>query len=115
MSIRSLASASRSVTAAEAAELDFHHRARGGVPDQIIEVSLQGAPLGIGALLKQANLAPSGSEALRLVDQSGVRIDGVVVSDKGLKLVAGTVVNQITVAEPQKSFARLALDRMLTV
>ena len=45
-----------------------------------------GAPLGIGALLKQANLAPSSSEAMRLVDRRGVRIDGAVVSDKGLKL-----------------------------
>ena len=42
-----------------------------------------GAPLGIGALLKQANLAPSSSEAMRLVDGGGVRIDGAVVSDKG--------------------------------
>jgi tyrosyl-tRNA synthetase len=94
-----------SVAAAEAAELDFHHRARGGVPDQIIEVALQGAPLGIGALLKQANLAPSGSEALRLVEQAGVRIDGVVVSDKGLKLGPGTFVVQVG----KRKFARVTV------
>jgi tyrosyl-tRNA synthetase len=94
-----------SAAAAEAAELDFHHRARGGVPDRIVEVSLQGAPLGIGALLKQANLAPSGSEALRLVDQSGVRIDGVVVSDKGLKLGPGTFVVQVG----KRKFARVTV------
>ena len=58
-------------------------RARGGVPDEIPEVALAGAPLAIGALLKQAGLAPSTSEALRLVEQGGVRIDGAVVSDKG--------------------------------
>jgi tyrosyl-tRNA synthetase len=94
-----------SVAAAEAAELDFQHRARGGVPDQIIEVALQGAPLGIGALLKQANLAPSGSEALRLVEQAGVRIDGVVVSDKGLKLGPGTFVVQVG----KRKFARVTV------
>ena len=94
-----------SVAAAEVAELDFHHRARGGVPDQIIEVSLQGAPLGIGALLKQANLAPSGSEALRLVEQAGVRIDGVVISDKGLKLGPGTFVVQVG----KRKFARVTV------
>ncbi len=94
-----------SVAAAEAAELDFHLRARGGVPDQIIEVALQGAPLGIGALLKQANLAPSGSEAMRLVEQAGVRIDGVVVSDKGLKLGPGTFVVQVG----KRKFARVTV------
>ena len=48
--------------------------------------------LGIGSLLKQANLAPSGSEANRLIDGGGMRVDGSVVSDKGLKLAAGTYV-----------------------
>ncbi|MGE4052959.1 MAG: tyrosine--tRNA ligase, partial [Piscinibacter sp.] len=57
-----------SAAAADAAEADFENRARGGIPDEIPEVSLSGAPLGIGALLKQSNLAPSSSEAMRLVD-----------------------------------------------
>ena len=92
--------------AAEAAEVDFNHRARGGVPDQIDAVSLSGAPLGIGALLKQANLAPSSSEALRLVDGNGVRVDGVVVSDRGLKLGAGTYVVQVG----KRKFARVTLS-----
>ena len=55
------------------------------MPDEIPEVALAGAPLGIGALLKQAGLAPSTSEGNRLIDGGGVRIDGTVVSDKGLK------------------------------
>jgi tyrosyl-tRNA synthetase len=75
-----------SAAAADAAEADFQRRASGGVPDEMPEVALTGAPLAIGALLKQAGLVPSTSEALRLVDQGGVRIDGAVVSDKGLKL-----------------------------
>jgi tyrosyl-tRNA synthetase len=84
-----------SAAAAEAALADFHHRARGGIPDDLPQVSLAGAPMGIGALLKSAGLAPSTSEALRLVDQSGVRIDGAVVSDKALKIDAGTYVVQV--------------------
>jgi tyrosyl-tRNA synthetase len=94
-----------SVAAADAAEQDFNHRARGGVPDEIPEVALSGAPLGIGALLKQANLAPSGSEANRLIDGGGVRVDGSVVSDKGLKLGAGTYVVQVG----KRKFARVTL------
>jgi tyrosyl-tRNA synthetase len=92
--------------AAEAAQADFENRARGGVPDEIPEVTLAGAPLGIGALLKQANLAPSASEALRLVDGAGVRIDGAVVSDRGLKLPAGQYVVQVG----KRKFARVKLS-----
>ncbi len=95
-----------SAAAADAAELDFHTRARGGVPDQIAELTLRGAPLGIGALLKQSNLAPSGNEALRLVEQAGVRIDGAVVSDKGLKLGRGIYVVQVG----KRKFARITLE-----
>jgi tyrosyl-tRNA synthetase len=91
--------------AAEAAVEDFHRRAAGGVPDEIPEVALGGAPLAVGALLKQAGLAPSTSEALRLVEQGGVRIDGGVVADKGLKLPAGVYVVQVG----KRKFARVTL------
>lgn len=94
-----------SAAAADAAEADFENRARGGIPDEIPEVSLAGAPLGIGALLKQANLAPSSSEAMRLVDGGGVRIDGTVVSDKALKVERGTYVVQVG----KRKFARVTL------
>jgi tyrosyl-tRNA synthetase len=94
-----------SAAAAAAAHEDFQRRAAGGVPDEIAEVSLGGAPLAIGNLLKQAGLAPSTSEALRLVEQGGVRIDGVVVSDKGLKVAAGTCVVQVG----KRKFARVTL------
>ena len=92
-------------TAADAAEQDFINRSKGGVPDEIPEVALTGAPLGIGALLKQANLAPSTSEANRLIDGGGVRVDGGVVSDRGLKLDAGTYVVQVG----KRKFARVNL------
>ena len=94
-----------SAAAADAAEQDFNNRSKGGVPDDIPEVALSGAPLGIGALLKQANLAPSTSEANRLIDGGGVRVDGSVVSDKGLKFGAGTYVVQVG----KRKFARVAL------
>jgi tyrosyl-tRNA synthetase len=91
--------------AADAAEEDFRRRAAGGVPDQIPEVALGGAPLAIGALLKQAGLAPSTSEALRLVEQGGVRIDGATVSDKATKVAAGCFVVQVG----KRKFARVTL------
>lgn len=90
---------------ADEAELDFAKRAAGGVPDEIPEVTLGGAPLAIGALLKQAGLVPSTSEAMRMVEQGGVRLDGAVVSDKGLKVGAGTVVVQVG----KRKFARVTL------
>ncbi len=94
-----------SAQAADAALQDFVNRSKGGVPDEIPEVTLAGAPLGIGALLKQAGLAPSTSEANRLIDGGGVRVDSSVVSDKGLKLDAGTYVIQVG----KRKFARVTL------
>jgi tyrosyl-tRNA synthetase len=91
--------------AAEAAAADFDLRARGGIPEEIGAVTLEGAPLGIGAVLKQARLAPSTSEALRLVDGGGVRVDGGVVSDRALKLPPGTFVVQVG----KRKFARVTL------
>ncbi len=92
--------------AAEDALADFNHRARGGIPDEVPEVALSGAPMGIGQLLKQANLCPSSSEALRMVEQGGVRIDGATVSDKALKVDAGTFVVQVG----KRKFARVTLS-----
>jgi len=98
-----------SALAADAAEQDFINRSRGGVPDDIPALSLPlgegGAALGIAALLKQAGLAASGSEGNRLIDGGGVRVDSSVVSDKGLKLGAGTYVLQVG----KRKFARVTL------
>ena len=95
--------------AADAAEQDFVNRSKGGVPDEIAELSLRlgdgGAPLGIANLLRMAGLAPSSSEASRLIDGGGVRIDSAVVSDKGLKLGAGVYVVQVG----KRKFARVTL------
>ncbi|MBH1978001.1 MAG: tyrosine--tRNA ligase [Comamonadaceae bacterium] len=105
MLAKEIAARFHSAAAADAAEQDFTNRSKGGVPDEIPEVNLSGAPLGIGALLKQANLAPSTSEANRLIDGGGVRVEGAVVSDKGLKLTAGSYVVQVG----KRKFARVLL------
>ena len=82
--------------AAQAARDGFEARfARGVLPEDLPEVTVAGAPMGIGALLKQSGLAASTSDALRNVEQGGVRIDGNKIEDKGLKLQAGTYVIQV--------------------
>lgn len=94
-----------SAAAAEAAEQDFINRSKGGVPDEIPEVTLSGAPMGVAALLNAAGLVASNGEGNRLIDGGGVRIDSSVVSDKGLKLGAGVYVVQVG----KRKFARVTL------
>ena len=98
-----------SAGAAELAQQDFINRSQGGLPDEIAELSLPlahgGAPVAIGALLRLAGLAASSGEGNRLIEGGGVRVDSAVVSDKGLKLGAGTYVLQIG----KRRFARVTL------
>ena len=98
-----------SAAAADTAEQDFINRSKGGIPDAIAELALPlgdgGAPVGIGALLKSAGLAASSGEGNRLIDGGGVRVNSDVVSDKGLKLGAGTYVLQVG----KRKFARVTL------
>jgi tyrosyl-tRNA synthetase len=91
--------------AAEDALADFVNRSKGGIPDDIPEVAVQGAPIGLAQLLRQVGLCASGSEAMRMVDQGGVRVDGAVVSDKALQMAAGTFVLQVG----KRKFARVTL------
>ena len=84
-----------SQAAAEKALEDFNHRAKGGIPDDVPEAILSGAPLGITALIKMTGLAPSNAEANRNIEQGGVRIDGAVISDKALQVAAGSFVLQV--------------------
>lgn len=86
---------------------DFNHRAKGGVPDDIPEVRLEGAPLGLAALLKMAGLAPSTTEANRNIEQNGVKIDGTVVTDKAIKLEAGNYIVQLG----KRRFAKVTLTK----
>ncbi len=97
-----------SATAADVAEQDFINRSQGGIPDQIEERALalvDGAPWGIAALLTSTGLAASNSEGNRLIEGGGVRVDSSVVSDKGLKLGAGSYVLQVG----KRKFMRVTL------
>ena len=98
-----------SKVAAEAALQDFESRHRGGIPDDMPEITLVAGEGGIGIaqLLKQAGLTPSTSEALRMIEQGGVRLDGEKVMDKALTIVKGkTVVAQIG----KRKFARVIVQ-----
>ena len=95
--------------AAEAAAASFAARfSRNETPDDMPEVriSAKGA-LAIPQVLKQAGLAASASEALRLIEQGGVKIDGAKVSDKTFKLARGaTAVVQVG----KRKFARIIVE-----
>jgi tyrosyl-tRNA synthetase len=84
---------------AEQAEFEFLSRFRfGAIPDDMPECTVDADAEGgvaIAALLKQAGLAPSTSEAIRNVEQGGVKVDGEKVGDRGARLVAGTYVVQV--------------------
>ena len=96
--------------AAEAALAEFEARFRQGVlPEDMPEITVAGTngQIGIAQMLKQAGLVASTSEALRMIDQGGVRLDGEKVSDKALQLKASAVV----VAQVGKrKFARITVN-----
>ena len=95
-----------SAQAARDALTEFEARFKqGAIPDDIAEVSLPGAPMGIVAILKQSGLAPSSAEAIRNIEQGGVRVDGGKISDRSLQLEAGTYVIQIG----KRKFARVSI------
>ena len=95
-----------SAHAADDALAQFNARfVQGALPENMSEVTLHGAPLPIAQALKQANLAPSTSEAYRNIEQGGVQIDGVRIEDKQLKLPAGQYVLQVG----KRKFARVTI------
>ncbi len=90
---------------AEKALADFEARfQRGAMPDSMPEFSLPAAP--IAQILKQAGLVASTSEALRMIDSGGVRLDGGKVENKALALEAGTTV---VLQVGKRKFARVAI------
>ncbi|MET0542198.1 MAG: tyrosine--tRNA ligase, partial [Variovorax sp.] len=95
-----------SAAAADAAEQDFNNRSKGGIPDEIPERTVTGAPIGIAQLLKQVVLVESNGEGNGMIDGGGVRVDSTVISDKGLKLPAGSYVLQVG----KRKFARVLLS-----
>ncbi|MDQ8022954.1 MAG: tyrosine--tRNA ligase [Moraxellaceae bacterium] len=96
-----------SQAAAEAALADFENRSRGGIPDEIPEITLPaGTGIAAPALLKAAGLTASTSEAIRMIDQGGVRADGEKLSDKSRVFTAGTTV---VLQVGKRKFARVTL------
>lgn len=95
--------------AAQAALADFEARFRGGgVPDDMPEVNIPtaGGALAIVQVLKQAGLTASTSEALRLIEQGGVKLNGDKISDKSLKLQPG---DKGVLQVGKRKFARVTL------
>ena len=93
--------------AAELALQDFESRFRqGGVPDDLPLIELAGDPSGmaVAQVLRQAGLTASTSEALRMIEQGGVKLNGEKVSDKALIIKAG---EEIVLQVGKRKFARI--------
>ena len=93
---------------AEKALQDFQTRAKGGVPDDVpeITINIEGASIGIAQLLKMAGLVESTSEAIRAIQQGGVKINSAKVEDKNLQLNKGiTVIAQVG----KRKFAKIII------
>ena len=103
-----------SQAAAESALIDFQTRAKGGVPDDVPERRIDigshnngSDSIGIASLLKMAGLVESTSEAMRAIEQGGVKLDSEKVTDKNLQLNKGTtVVAQVG----KRKFAKIILN-----
>jgi tyrosyl-tRNA synthetase len=94
---------------AEKALTDFQTRAKGGVPDEVPEISIQidGERIGIAQLLKSSGLVESTSEANRAIEQGGVKLDSEKITDKSLMLNKGvTVVAQVG----KRKFAKISIN-----
>ena len=98
--------------AAERALADFEARFKqNAIPDNLPEILIPcgSSGISIAQLLKQAGLTPSTSEAIRMIEQGGVKIDGEKISDKGLTLQSGlSAVFQVG----KRKFARVVLDKI---
>jgi len=83
-----------SQAAADKALEDFQTRAKGGIPDEVpeVRVSIEGDSVGVAQLLKMAGLVESTSEAIRAIQQGGVKLDSEKVSDKHLQIQKNTTV-----------------------
>jgi tyrosyl-tRNA synthetase len=95
--------------AADAAEADFESRfQRGETPEDMPEVTLHAGAEGLPVtqVLKQANLVASTNEAQRAIEQGGTKIDGERVSDRALRLKAGT---SVVIQVGKRKFARVRL------
>jgi tyrosyl-tRNA synthetase len=93
---------------ADKALVDFQTRSKGGIPDEVPEVTItiDEATVGVAQLLKMAGLVTSTSEAFRAIEQGGVKLNSEKVSDKGLQLNKGSV---ITAQVGKRKFANVTI------
>jgi tyrosyl-tRNA synthetase len=93
---------------AEKALEDFQTRAKGGIPDEVpeVQVDIEGESIGISQLLKLAGLVESSSEAMRAIQQGGVKIDSVKVVDKNLPINKGSV---LVAQVGKRKFAKITI------
>jgi tyrosyl-tRNA synthetase len=98
---------SREAAARALAEFEARFR-EGALPDNMPEVTVQtaGAGIAVPQLAKQAGVVESTSEALRLITQRGLKVDGDVVADKTLTIAAGRTV---VVQAGKRKFARVTV------
>lgn len=97
-----------SAQAAEDALKDFQNRSRGGIPEDIplIDLNIESDAIGFAQLFKLAGLVSSTSEAMRALDQGGIKIDGQKIEDKGLQLHRGQT---ITAQVGKRKFAKVTI------
>ncbi|MFT5597197.1 MAG: tyrosyl-tRNA synthetase [Gammaproteobacteria bacterium] len=95
------------VASATKAREDFIARfAKGATPDEMPEITIESGPIGVAAMLKQAGLTTSTSESFRMIQQGAVKLDGVKVEDKAMKLDSGVV---IIAQVGKRKFARVSV------
>lgn len=95
-------------SAAEKAQDDFQTRAKGGIPDDVpeVNVNIEGISVGVAQLLKMTGLVESTSEAIRAIQQGGVKLDSEKVADKNLQISKGvTIIAQVG----KRKFAKITL------
>jgi len=98
-----------SQAAAEEALQDFELRSKGGIPDEVPEMIIQivEASISVPQLLKQAGLVASTSEAMRSIEQGGVKLDGEKVTDKHHQVAKGS---EVVAQVGKRKFARVTIQ-----
>ena len=98
-----------SQAAAEEALQDFELRSKGGIPDEVPEMTIQiaEASISVPQLLKQAGLVASTSEAMRSIEQGGVKLDGEKVTDKHHQVAKGS---EVVAQVGKRKFARVTIQ-----
>lgn len=94
---------------AEKSLADFQTRAKGGIPEDVPEIgiTIEGESIGIAQLLKLAGLVESTSEAMRAIEQGGLKIDSEKITDKKILISKGvTVIAQVG----KRKFAKITVN-----